>query len=408
MFEVMRKVFGPAIVAVIIGAIALVFVFYGVYNPRTTRGLRGGAVAATVNGEPVSLQEYNREYQRRVEYFQNMMKGKADLDLLRKLGLKQQILEQLVQRKLLLQEAKDLGVTVADEEVAEQIQALPYFKKDGKFDAVLYKQLIENNRLSVGSFEDQVREDLVRNRLLIMIRLRARASDEEVRREFQNTHNQRQVDFVLMSREQAKKRLNVPIKEVDDFLKTDSGKQAAKISFEKNKFLYNKKTFEDVQRQVAEDVLKERRTEELLKSNHELANEVALKAKSVNLVQFKAFLKTKGLELKTSEKFGSNQDLIAGLGEVPELVSDAFKEDSNLLAGKLGKTYEARGNLIFAYNLKSFKPDLAALDKDKVQLAQSVSTRKEQQILEQWMGDLRSRAKVSFNKALDQPEEASE
>ena len=96
MFESMRKVFGPVAVSIIIGAIALVFVFYGVFNPRSTSGVGGGALAATVNGDGITMQDYGRQYQQRVDYYQSMMKGKADPALLKQLGIGKQIIEEMI------------------------------------------------------------------------------------------------------------------------------------------------------------------------------------------------------------------------------------------------------------------------------------------------------------------------
>jgi hypothetical protein len=50
-----REKFGKTIIGLIIGLLALVFVFYGVFSPKATRGIHEGAVAGTVNGDPISI-----------------------------------------------------------------------------------------------------------------------------------------------------------------------------------------------------------------------------------------------------------------------------------------------------------------------------------------------------------------
>ena len=56
-----REKFGTGIIYAIISFIAFVFVFYGVFSPKATRGLHEGSVAGTVNGDAITIAEFNRE-----------------------------------------------------------------------------------------------------------------------------------------------------------------------------------------------------------------------------------------------------------------------------------------------------------------------------------------------------------
>ncbi|NBU20140.1 hypothetical protein EBS43_01810, partial [bacterium] len=57
-----RNTFGTTGILGTTGLIAIVFIFYGVFTPKSTRGLHEGAVAGTVNGDAISLKEFNYEY----------------------------------------------------------------------------------------------------------------------------------------------------------------------------------------------------------------------------------------------------------------------------------------------------------------------------------------------------------
>ncbi len=357
MFETLRKVFGPVAVGIIIGSIALVFIFSGVFSPMTQGSRATGAHAAIVNGKHISFQEYNREYQQRLEFYQNLMKGKVDTELLEKMGLREQIMEKLVQQVLVLDEAERLGFTVADGEVADQISELPYFKKDGKFDANLYKQLLAQNRLSVSGFEQQVRDDLIRGHFVRFVKNQLKVRDDEVKNEYQISEDQRQVDYVVFSREQAAKKLKIDAKDL-----------MAK-------------------------------TADILKFNKQQAEETLKKAKQVPVAALKAGLKKDGLEVKTSEKFNRLQGFVAGIGESAELLRDVFGAKNNL-----PKIYETNSNLVLVLDAKAFKPDSKEFDKKKDTYTNSVVMRKQQQIMDQWIGDLRAKAKLSYNEALMHPE----
>src|SRR4051794_38327248 len=106
-----RTKFGTVIISGIIGLIALVFVFYGVVNPRATRGLHEGSVAGTVNGDSISIADFNRELKRRTDFFRGLMGGGQISDeQLKAFHVKGMVFEELVRRKLLLQEAERQGL----------------------------------------------------------------------------------------------------------------------------------------------------------------------------------------------------------------------------------------------------------------------------------------------------------
>lgn len=416
MFQMMRKVFGPAAITVIIGAIAMVFVFYGVYSPRNAR-IGGGAVAATVNGDSISMAEYSRDYQQRVDFYQNMMKGKADPNLLRQLGIGRQVIEDLVRRKLLLQAAAKMGLTIPDEEVREKIKELPYFKdKNGVFDTQRYNAILDANHYSPATFEDTIREDLMRERVSELMRSRAKVSEGEVERDFQLQEDRREVDYVAVTPEIGKKLISVSDKEIDALLSNPTQLAAAKGHYESTKPAYVKSepkaakkkdkaapaapvfySFEEVQRKVATDMIREKKADEIVKINKEIADQLFAKAKA-GTSELKAFAKSQGLELKTSAKYNRTSSFFPQVGELPELITDSFKEPSPLAQGP--KLYESGRAFVVAENLKAYKPDMAEYPKQRDKLLKTAIERKEQEMFGNWLSDLREHAKVSMNKSL--------
>ncbi len=69
MLSWIRVKFGTVVIGGIITFIAFVFVFYGVFSPKSTRGLHEGSVAGTVNGDPISISDFNRELKFRTAIF---------------------------------------------------------------------------------------------------------------------------------------------------------------------------------------------------------------------------------------------------------------------------------------------------------------------------------------------------
>lgn len=79
--------------------------------------------------------------------------------------MKPGVIEQLVQRQLLSDEAQALRLTVSTEAMRELIAGIPAFQIEGKFDAKRYKELLEQQRLTPEGFEQKVRRDLTLRQL---------------------------------------------------------------------------------------------------------------------------------------------------------------------------------------------------------------------------------------------------
>ena len=102
MLNWIREKFGRAVIGGIITFIAFVSVFYGVFSPKATRGLHEGAVAGTVNGDPISIADFNRELNRRMEFFKNLGGGKLSDEQLKSFRIREGVFQELANRKLMI------------------------------------------------------------------------------------------------------------------------------------------------------------------------------------------------------------------------------------------------------------------------------------------------------------------
>src|SRR5438477_10373418 len=98
-----REKFGRIATSAIIGGIALVFAFEGVFGPKATRGLHEGAVAGTVNGEPISIGDYNKALERKLEFLKGMMGGKISEEQIKMFRVRESVFQELAQQKLMAQ-----------------------------------------------------------------------------------------------------------------------------------------------------------------------------------------------------------------------------------------------------------------------------------------------------------------
>src|SRR6516165_7711261 len=116
--------------------VLVVLAFVIAYIPSfvgTTGNASSGETIAVVEGHPISTDEFKRTYTAQMQAYRSAYGGQMSEQLLKQLGVDQQILQQMVDERAQLAEARRLGVSVSDAEVRERILSIPAFQENGTF-----------------------------------------------------------------------------------------------------------------------------------------------------------------------------------------------------------------------------------------------------------------------------------
>lgn len=144
--------------------IILSFIFWGV-GPLD----KPTAVSvAEIGSKKISVEEYWRAYENVRQAYREIYQGQLDEEIEKKLNLRETVLNNLIEEKVLLISAPELGIKVADKELQEAIMNDQRFIRDGVFREDVYFRTLELNRLTPEMFEDSMRQQLI---LLKMRRL---------------------------------------------------------------------------------------------------------------------------------------------------------------------------------------------------------------------------------------------
>jgi peptidyl-prolyl cis-trans isomerase D len=169
--------------------VVVAFILLYIPSFMETPGMPAGAtdVIASVDGRDITVARFRRAYQQQIQMYRNNFGGKLDDQLLRQLGIDQQIVQRMIEEEAALAEAQRLGVKASDEEVRERILALPVFQDGGQFvGEARYRQVLQmqNPPLTTGEFEEQVRRSIVVEKLQGALTDWITVSDGEVESEF--------------------------------------------------------------------------------------------------------------------------------------------------------------------------------------------------------------------------------
>jgi peptidyl-prolyl cis-trans isomerase D len=196
----MRKHAGTWMIKVILGAIVVVFVFWGV-GSYTSR--RSGRVA-NVNGTVITLDDYRESYNNLLEQMRQSFGNNLNEELIQTLQLRKRALDQLIDRILLLQAAQKLKLQVSDEEIAESIRNIQAFQTAGVFDSRRYLNSLSSNRLTPETFEVQQRDALIIGKLQRFITGNIKVSDLEIQQWYRWNNTQVNIEYVLLEPKQFK------------------------------------------------------------------------------------------------------------------------------------------------------------------------------------------------------------
>jgi len=187
-----------------LGLVVLAFIIF--YIPDFLRGsgadAASGDAVATVEGRDITTGDFRRTYQAQLQAYRNAYGGNVSEQLLKQLGIEQQILQQMVDQQASLAEADRLGVKVSDEEVRQRIFATPAFQENGAFiGEQRYQQLLRAQRppLTSADFEENVRQQLVIEKLRAALTDWLSVNDKEVEQEYRTRNDKVKLAVVSLT-----------------------------------------------------------------------------------------------------------------------------------------------------------------------------------------------------------------
>lgn len=195
---------------------------------------------ATVDGTPISIKEYQTALTRQVEFFNQMMGGQGlTQKQLEEMGIKQSVLNGLIQQKLILNTADQMGFVVSLEEVKNEIKSMPYFKTNNQFDVNLYRNMLQGNGYVPTQFEELVGNDLKQKKVDELFNSTL-VSENFVQDVMKFKGNIVTVQGIKVGRQSLAPMVTVSEQEIKDYLAKPENQKSLETAYTENFSKYNK------------------------------------------------------------------------------------------------------------------------------------------------------------------------
>lgn len=154
MLQRIHDTMGKWVVVVILGLIAVTFIFWGVGDFQNV----GVQFAAKVNGEDVPLTDFNRALQARENQYRTIYRSELPEDVRRE--LRRAVVDELVRDAALRQRVEEQGYRASAARIDEAIRDVEAFQVDGEYSDQLAIGVLANQGFTPAMFRALTRESL--------------------------------------------------------------------------------------------------------------------------------------------------------------------------------------------------------------------------------------------------------
>jgi peptidyl-prolyl cis-trans isomerase D len=199
MMHWMRRL-APYLLAAVLIAFVVSLAYFGTQRGSGGQG-GGGAAVVTVDGDAVSAVTFDRAYRAAVEQTRQMAGDRWSDELPRMLHLREQVVERLIEERLIARGAAREGIVVSDAELADQIMRIGAFQEGGRFSRERYVRLLALTQppMTPGDFEADFRTELARQRLQTLVADGAKVSEAEARQAWEAERTRVRAGYLLVS-----------------------------------------------------------------------------------------------------------------------------------------------------------------------------------------------------------------
>jgi peptidyl-prolyl cis-trans isomerase D len=192
--EAIRKHAKGWLAKVILALIAITFALFGLNSYM--KGDKSGGMIAEVGDVGISREELAREIQGQSDRMRQTMGAAFDPAVAETAEFRQRVLDSLIERKALLQDAQKLKFLAPDAYVASVLAQIPAFQQDGKFSQQRYEVILRQNGRTPVQFENELRQAFMLEAITSPVSIAAFPSSASMEQIARLVAQQREISWV--------------------------------------------------------------------------------------------------------------------------------------------------------------------------------------------------------------------
>ena len=229
MLNIMRERFHQLkwLLIAVVAAFVFGFVFLDMGlggSSGTAQGEEQRAYAAKVNGETITTRDFDRALFYTEQNYRQMYGSQITPEMIASMGLPSQVLNGLVDQRLLLQEAARLHLTATPEEVRKRILEIPTLNPNGKFVGTeLYTRYVTGQLgyQNAAEFEDELAREITTAKMESALQSSIMVSPKAAETEYRRTNESAKIRYVLYPAAREAAAVTLTPAEVDQYYKAN-------------------------------------------------------------------------------------------------------------------------------------------------------------------------------------------
>src|SRR5438067_4110119 len=150
---------------------------------------------ASIGHDSISSHEFQSAYRNYID----RMRGQLNPEMLRAFRFDRQIMDALVTRHVMTEEAKRLGLNASPAEIEQKILENPVFRENGIFiGRDRYQAILAQNNLTIDQFENDVANEILADKLRGFVAGAVSVTDKEAEEEYKRRNEKAKIDYFII------------------------------------------------------------------------------------------------------------------------------------------------------------------------------------------------------------------
>jgi len=176
---------------------------------------------ASIGHDSISAREFQTAYRNYVE----RMRGQINPEMLKAFRFDRQIMDALVTRHVITEEAKRLGLNVTPSEIEQKVLENPVFRENGTFiGGDRYQAILAQNNLTPEEFESTVANEILTEKLRSFITAAVNVSDKDAEEEYRHRNEKAKLEYFVIDASKLQDKVSVSDQERRDYYEKNKTK----------------------------------------------------------------------------------------------------------------------------------------------------------------------------------------